>query len=524
MSLGTAPSQKSIFDEASEYCAERLSERSVYSWLHRERERLFPDGDFADLYSTRGRRSVAPSVVATVMVLQRLEGCSDREAVERFAFDVRWRYAAGVSGWGEDACREFVHTVLVDMRERLRGSARPDRIFEASLEAAKSAGVLGRRRVLDSTALYDAVTTMDTVTLIRSAMRSLLQVCDAELAQELRAVIRSGDDYASTAKPQIDWSDPEARHELIDSRARDAFACLAQLEGRELSPAVSEASRLLATVIGQDLETEEDGSLRIARRVARDRVISTVDPEARHGHKTSSRGFDGYKGNVAVDPDSEVITKTAVTPANAGEVSVAEELIDDLLGDDGEAVEATVYGDSAYGSGEFQARLQNAGIDSRCKTQPASNADGFFSKDRFAIDLKQGTVTCPAGHTVLIQRYEKRSDAASFGTLCAACPLRSQCTRATAGRTIRIGPYEEALSQARQRQNLESWRADYRATRPKIERKIGHMMRRRHGGRRARVRGRGKVDADFRLLAAALNLTRLAVLGIRSTAEGWAVA
>jgi len=254
---------------------------------------------FADLFAARGRRSVPPSVVATVMVLQRLEGCSDREAAERYAFDARWRYAAGVGGYDEDGWSSFAHTVLVDMRARLAGSQSPNRIFEVSLEAASKAGLVGARRVLDSAPLYDAVATMDTITLIRSAVRGLLKAADARLHAELRAALTSGDEYASAAKPQIDWDDAEAREALIDSRARDGYPCLRVLDGRELEAAVGQAAQLLATVLGQDLEQREDGVFRIARRVAKDRVISTVDPDARHGHKTAARGFDGYKGHSA---------------------------------------------------------------------------------------------------------------------------------------------------------------------------------------------------------------------------------
>src|SRR5215216_2712417 len=152
---------------------------------------------FADLFAVIGRRSVPPSVVATVMVLQRLEGWSDREAVDRFTFDARWRYAAGVGGWEGAGPVGFAHTVLVDMRERLCGSQRPDRVFEVALSAAREAGLVGRRRVLDSAPLYDAVATMDTVTLIRSAMRGLLGVADAGLEQRLRAVLSSGDRYVT---------------------------------------------------------------------------------------------------------------------------------------------------------------------------------------------------------------------------------------------------------------------------------------------------------------------------------------
>src|SRR5213075_2848658 len=150
--------------------------------------------------------------------------------VDRFAFDARWKYAAGGLDFDYPG---FVHTVLVDMRARLAASQAPNRIFDAVLEVAKAAGLVGRRRVLDSTALYDAVATMDTVTLIRSAIRGLLRVADTELAARLRALLSSGDDYAGTGKPVIDWDDKAARDALVDSRARDGYVLLAALDGQQ---------------------------------------------------------------------------------------------------------------------------------------------------------------------------------------------------------------------------------------------------------------------------------------------------
>lgn len=532
MTLGLAERQGDLLDDVNRFCDETLAENSIYAVLHRERDRLFPDELFADLFSDRGRRSVPPSVVATVMVLQRLDGLSDREAAERYTFDARWRYAAGVGGYDAGGWGRFVHTVLVDMRARLDASDDPRRIFKVTVEAAAAAGLVGAKRVLDSTPLYDAVATMDTITLIRSAIRGLLRIADDGLEAELRAVMQSGDDYASNAKPQIAWDDAEARTELIDSRAGDAFACLALLDGRELAPEVSDFVELVAKVVGQDLEETGDGTFRIARRVARDRVISTVDPDARHGHKTQARGFDGYKGHVAVDPDSEIITDTVVSASNAGDASVAEDLIDDLVRDDdsdddeAENESPTVYGDAAYGAGEFLDHLANNDIDSRCKTQPpAPRPGGLFTKDRFAVDLDDDTVTCPNDVTVKIRRDRDGDGTAYFSDACSTCPLQEQCTNAAGGRTISVGRYEQRLADARAQQQEPEWIADYRATRPKVERKLGHMMRRRHGGRRARVRGKRKVDADFNLLAAAQNVARLAVLGLRfNLATGWIAA
>ena len=402
MSLGMADRQGNLLDDADRFLDEALDASSIYAFLHRERDALFPDESFADLFDKLGRNSVPPSVVAVVMVLQRLEGLSDREAVERYTFDTRWRHASGVGGYDTGSWTSFSHTVLVDMRERLRASKRPNRIFEVALGAARKAGLIGRRRVLDSTPLYDAVATMDTITLIRSAIRGLLKVADPELRAELVGVLQSGDDYASSAKPQIDWEDEEARAELIDSRAKDGFALVMTLSGRELAPPVKEAATLLLTVLGQDLEERADGVFAIAQRVAPDRVISTVDPGARHGHKTAARGFDGYKGHVAIDPDSELVTATRVTPGNAGDAAPAVELLADLLeqptGEQptAEPSRPVAYGDNAYGTGELHALLERSAITDRLKTQPPVAPQGRFGKDRFAIDLEAGTVTCRA--------------------------------------------------------------------------------------------------------------------------------
>ncbi|WP_237710685.1 transposase [Saccharopolyspora spinosa] len=172
---------------------------------------------------------------------------------------------------------------------------------------------------------------MDTITLIRSAICGLLTAAGADLAARLRAVVTSEDDYVCTAKPLIDWDDQAARDALIDSRAQDRFAMLALLDGVEIAEDADKAARLLAKVLGQDLTDDDDGVLRIARRVAADRVIYTVDPETRHGHKTQAHGFDGHKGHIAIDPDSESITATNVSSGNSGDAEAAETLLADIL-------------------------------------------------------------------------------------------------------------------------------------------------------------------------------------------------
>jgi hypothetical protein len=529
VALGVASQQLDLLDPVTRFCEEALPANSIFAFLHEHRDVLFPDGMFTDLFAAIGRRSVPPSVVATVMVLQRLEGLSDREAADRFTFDARWRYAAGVGGWDGQHRVGFAHTVLVDMRERLRRSDRPDRVFEVALDAARAAGLLGRRRVLDSTPLYDAVATMDTITLIRSAIRGLLAAADTNLGARLRAVLASGDDYTTTGKPVIDWDDKTARDGLVDSRARDGYALLATLDGQlGLPEPVGQAMRLLATVLGQDLETSDDGTLRIARKVAPDRVISTVDPEARHGHKTSHRGFDGYKAHIAVDPDIEIITATEVTAGNTGDAEPAARLVTDLTNPAEQTEQAEnrpeVYGDAAYGAGEVLDHLHTHGIGAKTKVQAPNAPGGKFTKDRFTIDLDQQQVTCPNGTTIPIRPvtgHTRHAGKADFGAACTTCPLRAQCTDSKTGRHITIGHHEAHLAAARTRQKDPTWQADYRATRPKVERKIAHLMRRRHGGRRARMRGQARIAADFTLLAAAVNLTRLATLGLTHTHHGW---
>jgi hypothetical protein len=355
---------------------------------------------------------------------------------------------------------------------------------------------------------------MDTVTLIRSAIRGLLKAADATLESQLRGLLSGADDYRAAGKPVCDWDDPDARAGLIDRLARDGMALLAGLEGRELDAGVAQAVELVATVIGQDLEADESGTFRIVRRVAADRVISTVDPDARHGRKSTSGKFDGYKGHVAIDPDSEIITDAAAGPANAGDGQMTGRLTADLdnttghdsdnsntdtdgtdaTGTDATGTDATgsdrddgdgdgtgrddtgtegdesggpaVYGDAAYGSGDQLAELDERGIDAKVKCQPPSNRNGRFSKDDFNIDLDAQTVSCPAGTTVPIVRAADGSGVAHFGEHCAACPLRSRCTDAARGRNVTIHRHEALLARQRQRGRDPDWLADYRATRP----------------------------------------------------------
>jgi hypothetical protein len=530
------------FDDAAMLLGEDLRAGTVYRLLAEHGHELFGDDYFADLFkaSRLGRPTVPARTVATVMLLQAHEGLSDGEATDRLAFDLRWKAAAGLAV----SASSFHPTVLVGMRNRLRASDRPRRLFEDVNATARAAGLLrGRRRVLDSTPLYDAVATQDTVIQLRAAIRKLLACAHRDrpaLAAAVRAALARDDDYASLGKPPCDWNDPAAREALVDALVRDCHAALAVLHGHELTGPLAEAAELLALAAGQDVEQGEDGVFRIARKVARDRVISTVDPQARHGHKSRARTFDGYKTHVGVDPDDELITNATVTQANTPDRDVIDDLLDEPGRDparrDTDAADTTepvasgveptagyeVYGDSAYADGQTLHQQVERGNDLRAKVPSVRNAHGY-SKDQFVIDPEAGTVTCPARHTVSI-RPQRRGGQARFGDLCTGCPLRTACTKSRSGRVISIHPHEAALQHAKARQRDPAWQQDYRANRPVVERKISHFTRRPWGGRKARCRGQARILTDVLTRAGAINLARLATLGLHHSPRGWAIA
>jgi len=521
MALGRAQVQQG-FDDPRQLLGDRLREGSLYRLLADHGQVMFPDGYFADLYtgSARGRPTVPARVVATVMLLQSFEGLSDREACDRLEFDLRWQAAAGVDA----GCRAFHPTVLVGLRNRLRASARPRRLFEDTKVAAQAAGAMkSRARVLDSTPVLDAVATQDTVTQLRAAVRKVLACLDnagSPLAGLVRGVLRRDDDYAAPGKPPCDWDDPAAREALVDELVRDALAALGALDGQLLPVSAAEAADLLALVAGQDVAQGEDGVFRIARKTARDRVISTVDTQARHGHKSRHRRFDGYKAHLSVDPDSELIDEVAATPANTPDREAAGELLDKHAGSDDKP---EVVGDSAYGAAATRAGLEAAGFAVTAKCPPARNAAGRFPKDRFTVDLDAGTVTCPAGQTAVIVPAARGGGRASFRPWCATCPLRPACTASRRGRTIAIHPHEAVLQRARAAQRDPAWQQRYKANRPIVERKVSHFTRRAWGGRRARTRGLARITTDLLTRAGALNWARLAVLGLDHDQTGWAL-
>jgi len=506
MRPSTHPSDNQL--DAASWCRHLVPDGSVYAFLADHRHQLFPPELFADLVvQGRSHPSVPTQVVATVMVLQALEGLSDREAISALRRDIAWKVACGLRL--DDG--GFHPTVLVYWRARLRASTRPRRILEAVRQVVEQTGVLaGRgRRVLDSTVLADAVATQDTVTQLVAAIRRVRRLVPAARAVELAA-----HDYDRPGKPDCAWDDLEAKQALVSGLVTDALTVLAAVAEVDLDDEQAEAVALLALVAGQDVEPgERPGTWRIAPKVAKDRVISTVDPQARHAHKTSAHRRDGYKAHVAAEPETGLVTECALTAANVadGPTGIG------LLASEQPGLE--VLADSAYGGGATRAALRAAGHAQTIKPLPLHSAvPGGFTIHDFCIDRQAAMVRCPAGYTAPITS----SGRASFTSHCRCCPLRRRCTTASDGRTIRLHPHEDELRAARRQAVTRSFRRRYRRWRPMVERSLAWLVA--DGCRRVPYRGIGRNDLWWSLRVAAVNLRRLLALGLTRQDQTWALA
>jgi hypothetical protein len=497
---------------------------SVYAFLAEHRRVVFPDGMFADLFpSGRGRPSVPAEVIASVLVLQTLEDRSDAAAMDALRCDIRWKVACGlpIDHAG------FHPTTLTVWRNRLRASDRPQRIFDAVREVISQTGVLkGKtRRALDSVVFDDAVATQDTVTQLIAAMRRVRR--EVPQAGDLIAQCHAHD-WDDAGKPQIAWDDKAARDALVSALITDAATIVDGLHGVELDERAAQAVALLALVAGQDVEPAEgsdgtDGRWTIARRVAANRVISVVDPQARHVHKTVHHRQDGFKGHVAVEPDTGLFTAGEVTEAS-GEDNHEAVVGLALLDDDPEPADDgfEVFGDSAYGTGDARAALSDAGHTAIIKPMPLRPAvAGGFTLDDFTVDETAGTVTCPNGTT----RRITASRTVTFGAACRGCPLRAQCTTSTTGRSLTLHPHDTVLRAARRDwATREDLPAAYRRHRPMVERSIAWLIGPKGRCRQLRYRGVAANDWWLHTRMAGLNLRRLITVGLTRQADKWVIA
>ena len=504
--LGSSEPDRELLDAAA-LCGHLVAPGSVEGFLAEHRRRLFPESLFADLFpSGRGRPSIPGEVIATVMVLQSLRGLSDREAARELRTNIAWKVAAGLSLTDEG----FDPTVLVYWRNRLRASGRPERIFDTVREVVAETGVLAARtaRVLDSTVLDDAVLRQDTVMQLAAQLRKT-----ARLIPTVAGLALSGPSTETTGKPICDWDDPADVERLVTRLVNTAVEVVEAAEGVELTDEQADAIGLLWLLCGQDVEVaERPGTWRIAQGTARDRMVSVHDPDARHVHKTTHDYRDGYKAHVAVEPETGIITAATLTAGNVADAQAAPELLAD------EHEPRTVFGDSAYGTGELREHLAAAGHLAVIKPPLLRPAiAGGFTIDDFDIDTPAGTITCPAGHVVTI----RASGTASFAKHCQRCPLRRRCTNARAGRVIKIHPDHDRLHQARRQAMSPEFWAAYTTTRPMGERSISWLVA--DGCRKVRYRRLERNRHWLRLRCAALNLKRLVTFGLTHTSDGWSL-
>jgi hypothetical protein len=496
---------------------------SMFAFLAEHRQQVFPDGEFEDLFpSGKGRPSIPASVMASVMVLQTLHDYSDRETEDAARCDLRWKVATGMAldHKGFDA------STLVYWRKRLAKSVRPHRINDVVKRVVEQTGIVRgrRRRAVDSTIVADAVATQDTVTQLISAIRRVARQVPG--AAERIAAVCTGHDYSVPGKPRIDWDDPAAKDALVSALVNDANAVVAALADVELEGEAEFALALLALVAGQDVEPAEgsdgtDGRWRIARKVAPDRVVSTVDPDARHTRKSPENRRDGYRAHVSAEPETGIITDEKLTKAAGGENSdpaVAEEFL--AAEDD----PCEWYGDSAYGTGDLRGAIDDTDADEAViKPKPVqAPVEGGFTVDDFTVneptDELAGTVCCPAGHT----RPISKTRVATFGVLCRDCPLRARCTTSKTGRKIVLHERDDLLRQARRDwADKPELREKYRTFRPNVERVISQIAN--LGGRRLKLRYRGttKNHAWLTRRTAALNLRNLLGHGLTRAAGAW---
>lgn len=495
--------------DAAALCRHLVDPTSVAALLADHRHEIFPDTLFADLFpSGRGRPSVPADVIASVMVMQALDGLSDRDAASQVRTNIAWKVACGLAL--DDP--GFHATVLTLWRNRLRTSERPQRIFDAVRQVVAETGVIAKRqrRALDSTVLDDAVTRQDALMQLTAQIRIVRRLVPA--AREL--ILPAHDYEQGGAKPACAWNDPADIDRVVTELVHDATTVLAAVRDLALTEAQTEAVGLLALVSGQDVEPgDSEGSWRIAQRTAPDRIVSVHDPESRHVHKTNHSYRDGFKAHVAVEPETGLITACALTAGNVGDSQAAPALLA------GEAGGLEVLADSAYGSGEHRAHLVAGRHVAVIKPFPLRPAvPGGFSFDDFTVDLELRTATCPAGHTVPITPTGR----ATFGIRCAGCPLRSRCTTAPRGRHLVIHRHHALLAAARRQAETAEFQQAYTRWRPLVERSLAWLVRKGH--RRVAYRGleRNRLWLGHRV--AAVNLRRMLNMGLHHTPTGWEVA
>ena len=535
--LGERSDQRGLW-EADRLYLDHVGRDTFYGLLASLRGRLFRDADFAEFYcADNGRDSVPPSLLATALLLQTHGKVSDAEAKARADFDIRWKVALGI----EVEDRPFAKSTLQVFRAQLILHDKVREVFESSLWLARESGYLKRRSMrvaLDTTNILGRGAVRDTYNLLADGMVKLLRALAAVEKAKVKewAQSRGYQRYlASSVKGEaaIDWSDKRARQVLLAGIVADADRLLelARQAQEELPEDSEERQRivagaeLLGELLLQDIERksgdgdhDDDDGVSLKSGVSKDRMVSVHDPEMRHGHKSSSKRFDGHKAAIAVDTDTQLITAVEVLAGNAPDNLGALELVEESEANTGVPVQEAM-GDTAYGDGATRQTFADAGRKLVARV-PGRPDRPRFPKDDFVIDLEAGSCTCPAGQaTHKIVPAGKRTDgkgrvhhlrAFQFdGSECMTCLLRSQCIspRGRKGRWVLIHPQEALLQEARALQQSAGY-DEYRERRVVVEHRLARLVH--LGIRQSRYFGRAKTKFQLYLAATVANLTLVA--------------
>lgn len=533
---------------------------SFYARLAAVRDVLVDDDLYQSLYkdSAKGRPSIPPSLVVLTMLLQYHDDCSDRETEARVRFDLRWKHALGLEL--EDT--GFDATVLCVFRRKLLKAGLDRLLFERLVTAAQNAGLLTKnaQQLIDSSHILGAAGVRDTYTLLRGGIRKLLRALGYTPARQEELEQRLGWylDPAAPEKPELDWSDAQARRAHLQVIVEDARAALALVPAEEQRASVREAGALLTKIVADDIEDEpptgpkrldrppqeqeasaesidpgqappSDRGPRLRRGVAKHRILSVVDPELRWGHKSETQRWAGYKVHLAEEPESELITTVEVRPASEYDADALLSLLDQQ--EQRVALHpAVILTDGAYGTVDVRAGLEARQIELVARLRPITDTK-HLGKDEFTIDLGandgQGSVTCPAGETTSDSRMARDTKDRPVPLFrfpletCAACALRERCLgggrgriaqplRPT-GRQVQLHVHEDILQATRAAQKTPEQRRALRERlrpRAKVERKIAEMLR-RHGLRQGRYRGKRKTELQAVMTATMVNTKRL---------------
>lgn len=508
--LATRSAQVGMFDAA--LLARPLPEGSFFALLAEYGDRIVRDEDFAECYSDRmGRPSIPPSLLARVMLLQHRTGVSDEQAMECVAWDLRWKVALGLPvdhvGWHPTTLVKFRARLLLHGKERVA--------LENTLALAEELGMLdgAAEQIIDSTPMLGAAATQDTVRLVRHGVKKLVDAV-AGVNEDAGRLLDDGleFDYARpNDKPDCRWREKAERERMLTRVAQDAERALQAVEhgdGLLDDERVAAAHELLRELIGQDFDIDADGVPRLHRGTRADRIISIVDTEMRHGRKSQSQRFDGYKLSAAATNTADpLITAVDVAPGSEQDGPQAGPLVDSQP----EAWRAKrLLGDTAYGTGPVRADMAEREVQVLAPVPEAPVAEGRLGKRDFHIDTDAGTVTCPAGHVAAIRAEPSGRRRASFAkAVCDGCPLRAGCVNARGGRSIEIEAHEELMVAARQALDDPATAEHLRRTRPRIERLLG-LLAHHYGARKSRYIGRAKARLQAAWAAALVNLNPIA--------------